>query len=82
MCDQSGAHVILVACGSQQRSEHLSTIMVRLCRRGVNVSAMGLVYLVLEREDNDAEDEGWDTYSRVGENDQSAFSVAAICVAQ
>ena len=52
--------MILIAYGSQRRSGNVSTVRVRRRRRGSNVSAMGMLYLMFEMEDSDSEDERWD----------------------
>ena len=51
-----GANVILIAYGSQRRSGHVSTVRVRRRQRGINISAMGMLYLMFELGDTDAED--------------------------
>ena len=55
-----GSNVILIAHGSQQRSGRVSTAKVRRGRRGINVSAMGMLYLMFKLGDTDAEDKEWD----------------------
>ena len=60
MCVKSGANVIRVVLGSHRRSGRASTVTVHWRQRGVNVTAMGLVYLMLEMEENLEGDEVMD----------------------
>ena len=53
--NKTGADVIQVAYGSQQRSGHVSTATLHWWRRGANITAMRMVYLMFDLGENRVE---------------------------